>query len=271
MEKKLPNTIDARKRLDKVSIRDNVFDINPLYQHLGDNLKYFIRTYGCQANVRDSETIAGILESLGYKPAETIEDSDLVILNTCAIRENAELKVFGEIGFLKRMKKSNHNFKFGICGCMAQEESVIKKIIDKIQYIDFAFGTHNIYELPEILNEIKSSNETCIRVNSYVGEIVENLPSVRNSTIKAFVNITYGCDKFCSYCIVPYTRGKLRSRKQEDIINEIKMLRDANYKEVTLIGQNVNSYNDGDVNFEQLLENVAKTGIERVRFATSNP
>jgi len=212
---------------------------------------------------------------MGFKPACDVFNANLVILNTCAIRENAEKKVFGEIGFLKKIKKSNKPFYFGICGCMAQEEHVVNQIIDKIAHVDFVFGTHNLHELPDILYRVIFQKEKVIQVYSQVGNIVEHLPVIYTSKIKAFVNIMYGCDNFCTYCIVPYTRGKIRSRRSVDIINEVNDLIRNGYQEVTLLGQNVNAYGidfkDQCYHFSNLLEDVAKTGIKRIRFSTSNP
>jgi tRNA-2-methylthio-N6-dimethylallyladenosine synthase len=269
----LPNIELARKRKEKSKIIHNFFNLEPKYKIIGLNKYFYVRTYGCQSNIRDSENIKGILSNMGYKEATNANDANIVILNTCAIRENAEEKVFGEVGFLKSLSKKK-DFMFGICGCMAQEESVIKKIINKIHHVSFVFGTHNIYDLPCIIYEYSKTRKQIIKVYSKEGDIIENLPSVRTSNVKAFVNIMYGCDKFCSYCIVPYTRGKLRSRNKEDILKEINDLINKDYKEITLLGQNVNSYGldkkDGYL-FKDLLVDVCKTNIPRVRFATSNP
>jgi tRNA-2-methylthio-N6-dimethylallyladenosine synthase len=274
MKNNTPNINNARMRRSKPQILKNVFKINNELKTIGLNKKYFIRTYGCQSNTRDSEIISGILEMMGYTKTNDPVNSDILILNTCAIRENAELKVFGEIGFLKQISDANPNFLFGVCGCMAQEESVVKKIIDKISHINFVFGTHNIYELPHIIDEAIKTKTQVIKVYSKEGDIIEELPTTRDSKIKAFVNVMYGCDNFCTYCIVPYTRGKIRSRDKQDILNEIVDLKNKGYKEVTLLGQNVNSYgidkNDG-YKFANLLEDVCKTNIDRVRFTTSNP
>jgi tRNA-2-methylthio-N6-dimethylallyladenosine synthase len=240
----------------------------------GKSKKYFVRTYGCQSNIRDGEVISGILEKMGYKLAKDINHADLVILNTCAVRENAEKKVFGEIGFLKSIISKKPGFTFGICGCMAQEEKNVARIMKQCKHVNFVLGTHNIYELPFILQQVKEQHDQIIRVFSKEGDIVENLPTIRTSKLKAFVNIQYGCDKFCSYCIVPYTRGKVRSRDPKEILKEVKELIKKGYKEVTLLGQNVNSYGvdrKDDYRFINLLEDVAKTKIERVRFTTSNP
>jgi len=269
----LPDLKKARSRKQSTKIIKSTFKLSNELKEIGKNKTFFVKTYGCQSNLVDSENICGILKEMSYKQVSNPNDADLVILNTCAIRENAEKKVFGEIGFLKKNSKRK-NFMFGICGCMAQEETVVKKIIKQIPHVSFVFGTHNLFELPFIIEEYLKTKKQIIKVYSLEGEIHENLPISRENKVKAFINITYGCDKFCSYCIVPYTRGKLRSRDKSDIINNVNNLIKEGYKEVTLLGQNVNSYgidkNDG-YKFYDLLTDVCETRIERVRFATSNP
>ena len=236
--------------------------------------KYFIHTYGCQANYRDEEIMAGLLEKAGFCNGNNEKEADLIILNTCAVRENAEQKVFGKIGDLKAVKTNNKNAIIAVCGCMVQQKHIIEHINKTYHHVDLIFGTHNIVELLSLLDEIVTKKIKIVDVKSLPGDIHENLPSVRQSNFKAFVNISYGCDKFCTYCIVPYTRGKERSRKMEDILNECKELADLGYKEVTLLGQNVNAYgkdfNDG-TSFAKLLDEVAKLNIPRVRFLTSHP
>lgn len=271
----MPNLNKARKRLNKSELLDNCFYIPEMIKSYGENKKYHIRTYGCQSNLRDSENMKGILELVGFNWEEDINKADLIILNTCAIRENAENKVFGEIGFLNRLQKNNPNVILGVTGCMSQEEVVVNKILQKYPNVDFILGTHNIYRLPQILEQVLFSKETVVEVWSKEGDIVENIPSIRDSKIKAWVNIMYGCDKFCTYCIVPYTRGKVRSRRKEDILKEIQDLINDGYKDITLLGQNVNSYGidfeDKSYLFPNLLEDAAKLGVERLRFTTSNP
>jgi len=240
----------------------------------GKNKKYYIRTYGCQANERDSETIAGILAELKYERTDNHNDADIIILNTCAIRQNAEDKVFGEIGSLKALKKNNPNLIIAVCGCMVQQEKSVEIILKTYPQIDVIFGTHNIQRLPSLIEQCLRNKAKIIEVFSKEGEVIENLPIQRESNLKAWVNIMYGCDKFCTYCIVPYTRGKERSRLMEDILEEVKELKEKGYKEVTLLGQNVNAYGknlDKGYDFADLLEEVAKIGIERVRFTTSHP
>ncbi len=236
--------------------------------------KYFIRTYGCQANVRDEETMAGLLALAGFAKASDENEADLVIVNTCAVRENAEDKVFGEIGLLKSLKEKRPSMIVAVAGCMIQQAHVVEAIEKKYKYIDLVFGTHNIHELLDMLDEVLATHTRLIDVRSRSEVVPENLPSVRTERFKAFVNIMYGCDKFCTYCIVPYTRGKERSRKSEDILNECRDLVNQGYQEITLLGQNVNAYGkdlkDGS-SFALLLENVAQTGIPRVRFMTSHP
>ena len=269
---KKPNMIDAKKR--------NAHEINytsyeQLKEKFGNNKKYFVRTYGCQMNEHDSEKINGMLESVGYKKAESYENADIVILNTCAIRENAHDKVFGFLGVLKHIKDTtNPNLLVGLCGCMAQEEVVVNEILSKYKYVDFVFGTHNLDNMLNVIKEKIDTNKNQVEVLSYEGDVVEGVPTVRDSIYSAWVDIQYGCDKFCTYCIVPYTRGKQRSRKKEDIVNEVKDLKEKGYKEITLLGQNVNAYGKDiydDYNLANLLSDVSDTGIDRVRFVTSHP
>ena len=267
----LPNLNDARRRTkEKVEILDN-YKITEEQKTLGLNKKYFVKTYGCQMNEHDSENIKAILEDMGYTATDNLEDANLIILNTCAIRENAHNKVFGLLGRIKHMKQTKE-VMVGFGGCMAQEEVIVDEILNKYKWIDFVFGTHNIYDLPNIIE--KSKNKQEIDVFSIEGDVIENIPVKRDSKYKAWVNIMYGCDKFCTYCIVPYTRGKQRSRLPKYIIDEVNELIKDGYKEVTLLGQNVNAYGkdlDIDYNMANLLEDVAKTNIERVRFVTSHP
>ena len=267
----LPNLDDARKRnQSKVNyIEANIIRDKKLYA----GRKYYLKTYGCQMNVHDSELIRNILEGIGFIETDKMEGSDIVILNTCAIRENAHDKVFGFLGRCKHEKeKNNPNMIIAICGCMAQEPGVCDEIQKKHKYIDLVFGTHNMHELPNYL--INKMDNTDFEVESIEGNVIENLNYTRDSKISAWVNIMYGCDKFCTYCIVPYTRGKQRSRKSERILDEIDKLKQEGYKEITLLGQNVNAYGkdlEGEITFANLLESVAKKGIERIRFVTSHP
>lgn len=273
--KTIPNLKEAALR-DK-NIKPEVIyqsvHIDESIKNIGQNKKFFVRTYGCQGNLRDGEVIEGILTRLQYQKANTLEEADIIILNTCAVRENAEKKVFGEIGLLKKLKVKNPDLIFGVCGCMVQQEHIVKKIMETSDHVDLVFGTHNIHHLPDLIKEAYFSKERVVEVLSNQGNIVEDLPSLRASDFKAWVNIMYGCNKFCSYCIVPYTRGKERSRKSIDILKEIEELVEKGYKDVTVLGQNVNAYGKDieDISFDELLEKIALMGVERIRFTTSHP
>ena len=268
---KTPNMLDAKKR--------NQNDIkyvkyNKEIDKFGKDKKFFVRTYGCQMNEHDSEKIKGMLKSVGFSEANDINDADIVILNTCAIRENAHDKVFGFLGVLKHMKQSNPNLLIGLCGCMAQEEVVVNDILNKYKYVDFVCGTHNLDNMLSIIKNKIDTDKRQIEVLSYEGDVVEGVPVVRDSKYSAWIDIIYGCDKFCTYCIVPYTRGTQRSRKHEDIVSEVETLVKDGYKEVTLLGQNVNAYGKDlydNYNLADLLKDVSDTGIERIRFVTSHP
>ena len=268
---KLPNLDEARIRTK------NEIEHIHLEQEYDKNTfsgqKYFLRTYGCQMNVHDGEEIAARLESLGFTPTEELEQADIVILNTCAIRENAHDKLYGFLGRCKHEKEKNNNdLIIGICGCMAQEENVVEELMSKHKYVDIVFGTHNIHELQELILSRKEKQN--IQVYSCEGNVYENISYKRDSDIKAWVNIQYGCDKFCTYCIVPYTRGKQRSRRSCEILKEVEQLKQQGYKEITLLGQNVNAYGkeyEDEISFAELLRKVSDIGIERVRFVTSHP
>ena len=267
----LPNLNEAKKRTKEL-VTTTEYQSNDY--NIGKNKTYFIKTYGCQMNEHDSENIKALIENMGYKEVFTMDEADVVILNTCAIRENAHNKVFGMIGRIKHLKETKKDLVSIICGCMVQEEAVANEIKNKYKWIDLVFGTHNIHELPELLTKAVEESKQQIEVYSIEGNIVENMPVKRDSKYKAWINIMYGCDKFCTYCIVPYTRGKQRSRHPNYILEEVKDLIQKGYQEVTLLGQNVNAYGkDLDINYDMsnLLEDVAKTGINRVRFVTSHP
>ncbi len=246
---------------------------NPLKSDAFSGKKYFIKTYGCQMNVHDSEEISGLLENIGFERVESELDADIIILNTCAIRENAHDKVFGFLGRCKHLKKDKPDLKLILCGCMAQEKHVVDEIMAKHKYIDLVFGTHNIHEFPNYLMNLGDGLN--IEVKSNEGNVYETGETFkRDSKYTAWINIMYGCDKFCTYCIVPYTRGKERSRKSKDILKEVECLKEKGYKEVTLLGQNVNAYgcdSEEEISFAELLEKVAQTGIDRIRFVTSHP
>ncbi len=271
----LPNIKEARVRTkDKVEISYDKYNIPNTIKGIGKNKKYTILTYGCQMNVHDSENISGIMEELEYTKEENYEKADVIILNTCAIRENAHNKVIGILGRIKKLKEENPNIITIIGGCMPQEESVSNMLKDKYKWVDIVLGTHNIYDIPVLLDNIMKERKQNIEVYSIEGSIIENLPVKRDSKYKAWVNIQYGCDKFCSYCIVPYTRGKQRSRLPIDILKEVQELKDKGYKEVTLLGQNVNAYGkdlENKYTMANLLEEVSKIGIDRIRFVTSHP
>ncbi|MFJ7638510.1 tRNA (N6-isopentenyl adenosine(37)-C2)-methylthiotransferase MiaB [Peribacillus sp. NPDC097264] len=270
-----PSLKDAKKRgKENVEYHDD-FAIPEQFRGMGEGKKFLIRTYGCQMNEHDTEVMAGIFTALGYQPTTTVDDANVILLNTCAIRENAENKVFGELGHLKSLKLEKPDLLLGVCGCMSQEESVVKRILEKHHFVDMIFGTHNIHRLPQILNEAYLSKEMVIEVWSKEGDVIENLPKVRKGKTKAWVNIMYGCDKFCTYCIVPFTRGKERSRRPEDIIQEVRHLAAQGYKEVTLLGQNVNAYGkdftDMEYRLGDLMDEIRKIDIPRIRFTTSHP
>ncbi|MCC3868444.1 tRNA (N6-isopentenyl adenosine(37)-C2)-methylthiotransferase MiaB [Terrisporobacter mayombei] len=237
--------------------------------------KYMITTFGCQMNEHDSEKLAAMLEAMGYEPTLMTNDCDLIIYNTCAVRENAELKVYGNLGHLKLAKRKNPDLKIAVCGCMMQQPHVVKEIKSKYKHVDLVFGTHNLYKFPELLTETMDSHTTLVDVWDVDGEVVEGLRSSRKFELKAFVNIMYGCNNFCTYCIVPYTRGRERSRTPQDIINEIKELVANGTKEITLLGQNVDSYGktlEEPIAFAKLLRMTNEIeGLERIRFMTSHP
>ena len=271
----LPNLKEAKVRTkNKVDIVNNAYNIPEEVKNIGKNKTYHIITYGCQMNVHDSENISAIMEDLGYTRNEDMDTSDVIILNTCAIRENAHNKVTGMLGRIKHLKETKPEIITMLCGCMAQEEGIANMLKDKYKWVNVVFGTHNIHMIPTyLLNNLKEQTQE-LEVFSIEGNVYEGIPVKRDSKYTAWVNIMYGCDKFCTYCIVPYTRGKQRSRLNTDIINEVKELVKDGYKEVTLLGQNVNAYGkdlDANYTFANLLEDVAKTNIDRIRFVTSHP
>ena len=234
-----------------------------------------ITTFGCQMNEHDSEKLSSMLDEMGYEKTVLTEEADLVIYNTCAVRENAELKVYGNLGQLKHQKSKNPDLKIAVCGCMMQQPHVVEEIKTKYRHVDLVFGTHNLYKFPELLAGSMDAQKILIDVWDVDGEVVEGLRSNRKFELKAFVNIMYGCNNFCTYCIVPYTRGRERSRTPEDILDEIKELVANGTKEITLLGQNVDSYGktlEEKINFAKLLRMVNEIeGLERIRFMTSHP
>lgn len=243
----------------------------------GAGKTFCIKTYGCQANVRDSEIIKSLLLSIGMVEQDDFLGASLILFNTCAVRENAENHLYGELGRAKENYDKNHDCIIGICGCVMQEEFAVKHVLKHFPFVSMIFGTNNITSFLSLLNDVVQYNQSIVDVRSNSDLVPEGFPedrTGRSSSITAFVNIMYGCNKFCTYCIVPYTRGRERSRKEEDIIAEVKCLKEQGYKQVTLLGQNVDAYGKdfGDeYAFAGLLEKVAQTGIERVRFVTPYP
>lgn len=249
--------------------RDRIVDILK-------GIKYNIITFGCQMNEHDSETISGMLREKGCEEVAMKEDADITVINTCSIRENADKRFFGTLGQLKKLKEKNSGYIVCVCGCMMQQQHIIDTLKSKYPWVDIIFGTHNIHQFPQLLERVISEKQKVLEILEDSSEIVEGLPAKRLYRHKAFVNIMYGCNNFCTYCIVPYTRGREKSRKPGDIINEIKALVDDGVKEITLLGQNVNSYrgedNSGIFDFSDLIYMINEVdGLERIRFMTSHP
>lgn len=236
---------------------------------------FYIQTYGCQMNEEDSEKLSGMLKRIGYELTDSRESASIIIFNTCCVRENAENKVFGNLGQLKNLKEKNPNLIIAICGCMMQQKGMADKILNMFPFVDIIFGTHNAYKFPEYLNRVIQEGVQVKEILNKEEGIVEGIPVDRKSDTKAYVTIMYGCNNFCTYCIVPYVRGRERSRKPEDIEKEVKDLVAQGYKEITLLGQNVNSYGKGlenEISFADLLRRLNEIkGIERIRFMTSHP
>lgn len=239
------------------------------------NKLFFIETYGCQMNEEDSEKLSGMLKGIGYSSTSIKEEAGIIIYNTCCVRENAETKVFGNLGHLKALKRKNPDLIIAICGCMMQQEGMADKILKTFPYVNIIFGTHNSFKFPEYLNKAKTEHVQVKEIFNKETEIIEGIPIDRKSDIKAFVTIMYGCNNFCTYCVVPYVRGRERSRKPEHILEEIETLVAKGYKEITLLGQNVNSYGKGlddEISFGSLLRKINEvSGLERIRFMTSHP
>lgn len=238
-------------------------------------MKYYIETWGCQMNEYDSELIAGILESLGYFPARDEKEADLIILNTCCVRQTAENKVYGKLGRLRKLKELKRDLIIGVCGCMPQQKDVAEHIRKRFSHVNLIFGTHNVHRLPELLREVKEERRRTLDVWPQAGKIIEGLPVRRKSGLRAWVPVIHGCNNFCTYCIVPYVRGRERSRLPEDIIAEVEGLAKDGFKEIFLLGQNVNSYGKdlvANIDFADLLYKLNKIkGIKRIRFITSHP
>lgn len=271
--KNLPDLNKARVRNASFNIEYDSFTPSSFLVSKLSGKNYFIRTYGCQANVRDEETMSGMLDLVGMNKVDEAKDADVIIINTCAVRENAEDKVFGEIGNLKRLKETK-NPLIMVCGCMVLQNHIVEKILNIYKQVDVIFGTHNINSLLDLIEEVLRKDVHLVDVPSSSGNVHEIKEARRLDSYKAFINIMYGCNKFCTYCIVPYTRGMERSRRKEDILEEAKCLIAQGYKEITLLGQNVNSYGKdlySDYTFANLLEDVALLGVPRLRFTTSHP
>ena len=263
--------IDKQKEV-LLRIREN----NEIEYNKSGKRKYMhVITFGCQQNNADSEKLKGMMSQMGYENTDDKAKADLIIVNTCCVRENAETKLVGNVGALKHLKRQNPNLILCVCGCMMEQEHAVELIKKKYRHVDLIFGTHNLYRFPELLERSMNEKHTLIEILKTDGIIVEDIPVMREDQHKAWVTIMYGCNNFCSYCIVPHVRGRERSRNPEDIVNEIKGLAKDGCKEVTLLGQNVNSYGldlDFNVDFADLIEKVnAIDGIERIRFMTSHP
>lgn len=254
-----------------------IFDYKELEYNdkLGENKLFHISTYGCQMNEEDSEKLSGMLKRIGYELSDSRENASIIIFNTCCVRENAENKVFGNLGQLKKLKEKNPDIIVAVCGCMMQQKGMADKILSMFPFVDIIFGTHNSYKFPEYLNRVIQDGVQVKEILNKEEGIVEGIPVDRKSDTKAYVTIMYGCNNFCTYCIVPYVRGRERSRKPEDIEKEVIDLVSQGYKEITLLGQNVNSYGKGldeELSFADLLRRLNNiNGIERIRFMTSHP
>ena len=265
------------------SVWTNLYKILPAHviiaveaeQLISDNKHYTINTFGCQMNNHDSEVMAGLLEGMGYLPAGEDEKPDIILINTCCIRETAENKVYGLLGRLRRVKEARPGTIIGIGGCMVQQQETAKHIKSRFPYVDLIFGTHNLHELPRMVQQVVEGQVRVMEVLPGAGEIVENLPRKRLSGLKAWVTIMYGCNNYCTYCIVPHVRGRERSRKPEDVVGEVSRLVSEGCREVSLLGQNVNSYGKdlpGQVDFADILMHLEEVeGLERIRFMTSHP
>ena len=270
------NAIHDRELKEQEDAIKKIRAVNDKYtEETGKKKKYFILTMGCQMNAHDSEKLSFMLTDMGYEQTETENEADFILYNTCCVRENAEEKVYGRLGYLKHYKESNKDITIALCGCMMQQETVIAKIKKTFKNVDIVFGTFNIYKLPSLMLTNMETGETVFDIWQEHGEIMEDFESIRKIPFKASVNIMYGCDNFCSYCIVPYVRGRERSRRPDDILKEVKKLASEGVKEIMLLGQNVNSYGktlEEPVSFAKLLRMINKVeGIERIRFMTSHP
>ncbi len=277
--------------METIKVKQAVIHYKPAYHQVYDqNIKHFtddyktihntapkflIQTYGCQMNEHDSEKMSAMLINLGFEEGQTLEESALILYNTCSIRENAEHKVYGHLGSLKSLKRRNPDLIIGVCGCMMQQAHIVETIKTKYKHVDLIFGTHNLHTLPELLNKTVAGDAMIVEVWDNADSVVEGVPIKRKKDSKAFVNIIYGCDNYCTYCVVPYTRGKIRSRRAEDIVEESRQLIEQGVKELTFLGQNVNSYGldlEKPVTFAQLLTMINQIeGKFRIRFMTPHP
>lgn len=260
------------KFVDKSIIEKSFAAIDRIRNMLGETYpRYYIETYGCQMNEHDSEKIAGMLERMGYVRANDKSEADLILFNTCCIRDHAEKRTFGNVGFIKELKAQNPALITAVCGCMMQQKEVAKRLAARFPFVDMIFGTNELHIFPQMLERVMKGGRV-FEIKDIEGEIAEGLPITRCEGFSTFVNIMYGCNNFCSYCIVPYVRGRERSRRAEDVIDEVRSVVDAGYTEVTLLGQNVNSYNGNGVTFPELLRRVNEVeGLKRLRFMTSHP
>lgn len=276
MSKRVTTQVSAEEIAQQYKYIEMLKDYNQArIKETGKPAKYIIETFGCQMNENDSERLSGMLSEMGYSESFKRAESDLVIFNTCCVRENAEQKVYGHLGALKKIKEKNPEMVIAICGCMMQQPEVVEHIKKVYKHVDIVFGTHNLYKFPELLNTAIDTKATVIDVWDSTGSIAENMPITRKDSLKAWVTVMYGCNNFCSYCIVPYVRGRERSRGIEEIKNEVQKLAQEGCKEITLLGQNVNSYGKelaGEYTFAGLLRELNTIeGIERIRFMTSHP
>lgn len=276
MSKRITTQVSAEEIAQQYKYIETIKQYNQdLIIQTGKPVKYNIETFGCQMNENDSERLSGMLSEMGYSECFKRTESDLIIFNTCCVRENAEQKVYGHLGALKKLKEENPNLTIAICGCMMQQPHVVEHIKKTYRHVDIIFGTHNLYKFPQLLNTSVETRKTVIDVWDSTGSIAENMPITRRENLKAWVTVMYGCNNFCSYCIVPYVRGRERSRSIEEIKNEVIKLSQEGCKEITLLGQNVNSYGkdlEGEYSFAGLLRELNEVeGIERIRFMTSHP
>lgn len=274
MSKREPLIVDENELVQQAEFQHKIAEIIDI-EYPDSKPKVYTETWGCQMNEHDTENLLGMIDAMGYESTEDASEADLIIFNTCAVRENAELKVYGNLNALKKLKEKNKDLVIAVCGCMMQQKHVVHEIKNKFPFVSLVFGTHNLYKFPEMLYTYLQKHESNYDVWDIDGRVVEGLPVIRKHKIKSFVNIMYGCNNFCTYCIVPYTRGRERSRAPQDIIDEVQILVNSGVKEITLLGQNVNSYGktlENPASFHKLLEMLNEIeGLERIRFMTSHP